>query len=286
MLDTPPALTETALETEALQAFTAPFGVLGPSIMFALPMRRHMERWGTTTEHLGQSRCPCGPMRPQPQGPDGVRPLTPGRPPGVTTGGRPLSPLRLLPGDRRGLRRGRHVSRAGGRPSQPPGRRAGFGPGHRRGPPGPAMLNAGSTADGYDTGGGRSVARQLYARAGLGPADVDVAQLYDNFSGQVLFGLEDFGFCERGASGPLRGLRGARPGRGRAHQHGRGQPVRGLHAGLNHVIEGVHQMRGHVHQPATASARRICSLGFRRSGALPASRSSPRKRRTPSSRRG
>ncbi len=42
--DGPPALTETAMETDAQSPITATFGVLGPSIMFAaLPMRRHME---------------------------------------------------------------------------------------------------------------------------------------------------------------------------------------------------------------------------------------------------
>ena len=49
-----PTVVETALETDALQAFTAPFGILGPSVMFALPMRRHMEVYGTSSEQLGQ----------------------------------------------------------------------------------------------------------------------------------------------------------------------------------------------------------------------------------------
>jgi len=45
--------------------------------------------------------------------------------------------------------------------------------------------------------------RDAYARAGLGPADVDVCQLYDSFTSTVLLTLEGLGFCERGEGGPF-----------------------------------------------------------------------------------
>ena len=54
---------------------------------------------------------------------------------------------------------------------------------------GGAMINAGSTAGDYSTGGAASVARRLYGKVGLRAADISVAQLYDNFTGQVLFGV-------------------------------------------------------------------------------------------------
>lgn len=44
----------------------------------------------------------------------------------------------------------------------------------------------------------QNVARRVYAQAGIGPKDVQVAQIYDNFTPTVLFSLEGFGFCEPG----------------------------------------------------------------------------------------
>jgi len=47
----------------------------------------------------------------------------------------------------------------------------------------------------FASSGHRPVARDLFRRAGLGPADVDVALIYDHFTGMVLMQLEDYGFC-------------------------------------------------------------------------------------------
>jgi acetyl-CoA acetyltransferase len=44
------------------------------------------------------------------------------------------------------------------------------------------------------------VARQLWRTSGMGPADIDVAVLYDHFTPFVLMQLEEFGFCEPGAA--------------------------------------------------------------------------------------
>jgi acetyl-CoA acetyltransferase len=52
-----------------------------------------------------------------------------------------------------------------------------------------------------------SAARQsgaaAYAMAGLGPSDIDLAQLYDCFTPTVLVELEDLGFCDKGEGGSL-----------------------------------------------------------------------------------
>ncbi|HLY38881.1 MAG TPA: OB-fold domain-containing protein, partial [Candidatus Binatia bacterium] len=49
----------------------------------------------------------------------------------------------------------------------------------------------------------RDAAEQLWARADIGPSDVDTVQLYDGFSWLTLAWLEALGFCKRGESGPF-----------------------------------------------------------------------------------
>ena len=81
--------------------------------------------------------------------------------------------------------------------------------------------------------------------AGCGPADIDVAQIYENFTGMVLLALEDLGFCARGEGGPfvedgkLAGPAGALP----LNTAGGNLAEAYVH-GLNLVVEGVRQMRG------------------------------------------
>ncbi len=100
-------------------------------------------------------------------------------------------------------------------------------------------------ADRYLTGGQKDLAQELYAMAGLTPADVDVAQIYDHFSGMVLIALEDFGFCDVGQSaafaraGNLRWPHGSLP----INTAGGCLAEAYVH-GLNNVLEGVRQIRG------------------------------------------
>jgi acetyl-CoA acetyltransferase len=42
-----------------------------------------------------------------------------------------------------------------------------------------------------------------FGQAGISTKDVDVAQLYDCFTGEVLFQLEGYGWCDRGEGGPF-----------------------------------------------------------------------------------
>jgi len=90
----------------------------------------------------------------------------------------------------------------------------------------------------------RYTAQRLYEKAGLGAADIDVAQLYDCFTITVLMELEDFGFCDTGeggrfaASGALE-LDGALP-----INTGGGHLSEGYIHGMNHIVEGVRQIRG------------------------------------------
>jgi acetyl-CoA acetyltransferase len=45
------------------------------------------------------------------------------------------------------------------------------------------------------------VSRDLFTRSDIQPGDIDVAQIYDNFTPTILFTLEGLGFCGRGESG-------------------------------------------------------------------------------------
>ncbi len=97
----------------------------------------------------------------------------------------------------------------------------------------------------YTTGNQRELAGELFARAGVAPADIDVAQIYDHFTGMVLIALEDFGFCERGgapafvAAGEIGWPNGSLP----INTAGGSLSEAYVH-GLNHVVEGVRQLRG------------------------------------------
>jgi acetyl-CoA acetyltransferase len=88
------------------------------------------------------------------------------------------------------------------------------------------------------------VARQLWAQARCGPADIDAAILYDHFTPFVLPQLEEFGFCARGearhfiADGRI-ALDGSLP----VNPHGGLIGEAYIH-GLNGVAEAVRQVRG------------------------------------------
>ncbi|WAL67563.1 lipid-transfer protein [Amycolatopsis cynarae] len=97
------------------------------------------------------------------------------------------------------------------------------------------------------------VGRQLWSQSGLGPADVDVAVLYDHFTPYVLMQLEELGFCGRGeakdfiADGRLE-LDGELP----LNPHG-GQLGEAYVHGMNGIAEAVRQVRGNaVNQVAGA----------------------------------
>jgi acetyl-CoA acetyltransferase len=84
---------------------------------------------------------------------------------------------------------------------------------------------------------------EAYAMAGLGPSDLQMAQIYDCFTITVLMLMEDFGLCGRGEAGAaVRAGLLDRDGRLPSNTHG------GLlscgSGGILHVTEAVRQMRG------------------------------------------
>ena len=95
------------------------------------------------------------------------------------------------------------------------------------------------------------VAEQTYAQSGLAAKDVDAAILYDAFTPVVLWQLESWGFCARGAAkdfvkGGNLEVGGALP----CNTHG-GQLSEAYIHGMNGVNEGVRLIRGtSLNQPA------------------------------------
>jgi acetyl-CoA acetyltransferase len=85
---------------------------------------------------------------------------------------------------------------------------------------------------------------RAYAEAGIGPADVDVAELYDNFTISTIVWLEHAGFCKPGEGGPfVEGGRIALGGDLPVNTHG-GHLSAGHPQGWWTIAEGVQQIRG------------------------------------------
>jgi acetyl-CoA acetyltransferase len=87
-------------------------------------------------------------------------------------------------------------------------------------------------------------ATSLWRAAGIGPREVDVAQVYDHFSPMVLIALEDYGFVGKGESGPwveggALGPKGELPTNTAGGQLGEAYVN-----GMNQIIEAVRQVRG------------------------------------------
>ncbi|MBB5080509.1 thiolase C-terminal domain-containing protein [Nonomuraea endophytica] len=95
-----------------------------------------------------------------------------------------------------------------------------------------------------------TLAPRLYGMAGLTPADVDVAQLYDCFTYSVLVQLEDYGFCAKGEGGPFAASGEGPP----VNTHG-GFLSEGYVHGINHIAEAVSQLRGDAGDRQVPGAR-------------------------------
>ena len=241
----PPGVRRARSLLEAHVAFTMPFGMFGPPIAYAMVARRHMHLFGTTPEQLGAVAVTT---RAHAQRND--RAVMAGRPMTMEDYlcSRPVSdPFRLFDccletdgacavvvttSERAADCRGRAVEVL----ASAQGTLRGFGHGQ--------YSNMSMPDEDYASAGARTVAERLWGRAGVGPADVDVAEVYDHFTALVLLSLEDFGFCGRGEGGPFAasGALGWPDGALPTNTHGGSLSEAYVH-GLNHVVEGVRQLR-------------------------------------------
>jgi acetyl-CoA acetyltransferase len=171
-------------------------GLSGPNALYALATRRHMDRYGTTSEQLGmvavsQRQWAAG------------NPIARFRDP-ITIEDHQQSrivcdPLHLL--DCCMVSNGgiafivTSAERAKDLP-QPPVYVLGWGQGH------PVYSMASGCDFGLRTGAAQSGATAL-KMAGVSTSDVDQAQIYDCYTFTVAITLEDYGFCTKGEGGPF-----------------------------------------------------------------------------------
>ncbi|CAE6855780.1 hypothetical protein R69746_07570 [Paraburkholderia aspalathi] len=116
-------------------------------------------------------------------------------------------------------------------------------------------------ADGLTTGLAR-VAGQLWSTAGLGPGNVDVVSVYDDYPAMVLIQLADLGFAP---SGDLRGLVERIASRKLAVNTSGGQlsaGQAGAAGGMHGLVEAIRQLRGEAGGRQIEGARSAVISGY------------------------
>ena len=225
--------------------YIAPFGLMSPAQMVALTFRRHMHRYDTGSDHLVEVALNAR---------DNAQ-----RNPRAVTYGKPLTrdeyfagrliadPFRLndccleTDGACAVLVTTLAQAKKLGRPAVPILAAAdASGPRWSVGPMGSHNM----PINDYSTVNSTAVAQTLYKQSGLQPSDIDVAQIYDAFTGLIPMALEDYGLCERGASAAFIKSGAIRAGGKLPINTSGGLLSEAYLHGLNLVTEGVRQMRG------------------------------------------
>jgi acetyl-CoA acetyltransferase len=221
-----------------------PYGLLTPGQIFALIAQRHMHEYGTNEKDLGAIAIACrNRANENPHAQMYGRPLTMDD----YLAARWISrPLRLydfcLETDGAAAVIVTSTERARDAPNPPVLIRAAASGTLVNPQPGiqfPVVLR-----DDIATLPAKAVAETLYRRAGLGPADIDVAQLYDCFSITVLLQIEDYGFCAKGEGGAFVSSGAIESGGSLPINTGGGHMSEGYIHGMNHIVEGARQIRG------------------------------------------
>jgi len=131
---------------------------------------------------------------------------------------------------------------------QPPVNVLGFGQGHP-GWPRQAPFEPDVTT-------GAAIARQkAFEMAGVGLADIDMAQFYDAFTLMTLVALEEYGFCKKGQAGAFVREGNIAPG-GKLPVNTGGGHLSGYYVqGMTPISEAVMQLRGQAGDRQCANAR-------------------------------
>lgn len=131
----------------------------------------------------------------------------------------------------------------------------GVGEGH------PGQPDQPTTRRNFLRSGMGGAARRAFDMAGWTPGDVDVAELYDAFTFNVIWQLEDLGFCKPGDGGDFVrdgniGVGGQLP----VNTHG-GLLAQAHLWGINHITEAVKQLRGTAGAAQVSNAARVLVSG-------------------------
>jgi acetyl-CoA acetyltransferase len=224
----------------------AAFGFFGAVGLHALAARRHMHRYGTRPEHLGEvavaarahaARTPHAQKR---------RPITLEA---YLASDHVVEPLRRL--DCCLVSDGAAAVLVTTEERAADLRRAGIRIlGHAQA----HSLATYASPEHFETLPAARCGPRALGRAGATPADVDVALLYDCFTIAVLLQLEDYGFCKKGESGPF--VEGGRigPGGSLPLNPSGGLLAEGYGGGMLHVIEAVRQLRDKAGERQVAGA--------------------------------
>ncbi|MES0875334.1 thiolase C-terminal domain-containing protein [Sinimarinibacterium thermocellulolyticum] len=111
----------------------------------------------------------------------------------------------------------------------------------------------------YASAGFRPIARRLWQQTGLQPLDIDVVQLYENFSAQGVASLIDHGFCTyENVTEVVRFENLIAPSGGLPINTAGGNLAEGFIHGIGMAIEAVRQLRGESSNPVPGA--RYCLL--------------------------
>ncbi|HVW41736.1 MAG TPA: acetyl-CoA acetyltransferase [Amycolatopsis sp.] len=102
-----------------------------------------------------------------------------------------------------------------------------------------------------------------FQRAGVGPEDIDICEIYDAFTYMLLMSMEDLGFCKKGEGGPFVADGRLRLG-GALPTNTDGGGLSACHPGqrgLFLVVEAVRQLRGDAGPRQVPDAKLACVSG-------------------------